>query len=87
MEFHPEEKDCRLVAEADSKGSGVDYLVTFDQTLIKRLASRSTVRIVAPSTCWTELAIPAGTRPAREPGPGHPLYGCQVVAGVNLLGD
>lgn len=64
--YHDEERDCRIVAEAEIGGLAV--LLTFDRTLRKRLDDRSpTVRVRYPSEYWGELQSQGDRLPITRP--------------------
>lgn len=70
--FHPDPKDCRIVAEAEL--GGIEVLLSFDRQFINRLR-HNTVSIVLmqPSDYWNILNIAPGTRPILSPHKSNPL--------------
>jgi hypothetical protein len=66
-------EDCQIVAEAELAGATV--LLTFDETLRKRLGLRARLPLLSPSEYWVKLAISRGALPVREPAMAHPLSG------------
>jgi hypothetical protein len=73
MDAHPEEADCRIVAEAEFLGANV--VVTFDKRMMNRLKSVAKVGVMTPSQLWERLAIPRGTPPKTTPHSRNPLAG------------
>lgn len=70
--LHKEEKDCRVVAEAES--GGLKVLLTFDIPLLKNLMNHTRgVALRRPSEHWTAMHIPRGERRVWEPHQTHPL--------------
>lgn len=71
--FHPNQKDCRIVAEAEL--AGLDIFLTFDRKLINKLNGRTqSLRIMESSQYWNKLDIPKGTPSKWLPHPTNPLY-------------
>ena len=71
--FNKEEKDCRVVAEAES--GRLKVLLTFDLRLLKNLVNHTRgVALRRPSEHWTAMSIPHGERPVWTPHQTHPLY-------------
>lgn len=71
LSLHPQEGDCRIVAEAEVMG-GTD-LATFDERLRRTLGDVARVRLLPPSALWADLAVARGTLPRLAPAPGNPL--------------
>ncbi len=71
MKAHPEEPDCRILAEAEDLG--LDTLLTYDRNFMKRLNSLSVVTLACPSAFWDSLSIPRGVRPVTVPSTTNPL--------------
>ena len=69
--FHPKEKDCRLLAEAEL--SNIDVLLTRDKKLRNRLKEHSKVEIVFPSDFIKRLNINHGGIPMYTPHETNPL--------------
>lgn len=66
------ERDCRIVAEAEC--AGLDVLLTFDVNLKKALVDRtSSLAIKSPSEYWQELGLPRGLEPKHAPAQGNVL--------------
>ncbi len=58
-QFHGQNRDCRIVAEAEV--GGLVILLTFDPTLRNRLGNRSpTLRVRFPTEYWGELMSARG---------------------------
>jgi len=72
LRYHPKEKDCRIVAEAEL--GGLMILLTFDRELLKNLGGKTQLYLVSPSERWRQLQIPYGTPPQWAPHPSNPLY-------------
>lgn len=71
--LHPSHiNDCRIVAEAEL--ARVDFLLTYDFDLLKRLAAHTGhLQLEKPSSFWTFLNLPRGTPPNWIPHSSHPL--------------
>jgi len=67
---HPEENDCRILAEAEM--CRVRVLLTFDKTMQRRLAPVANVEVVFPSVEWDRLAA-TSPRAISVPHPTNPL--------------
>ena len=63
--------DCRIVAEAEQHQAAA--VITYDQALIRRLGTHSTVPFLTPSQYWAQLAVPQGSTPRLIPAHGNPL--------------
>ncbi len=70
--YHPEAKDCRILAEAEL--GGIEVLLTFDSKLINRLRQNTiSIKLMRPSEYWQALSIPSGAQPAVAPHRTNPL--------------
>ncbi len=69
-------KDCKILAEAEL--SGCNILLTYDQTLLKNLRSKTqTLKLCEPSKYWNSIGINKGAKPVRSPHDTNPLA-CQT---------
>ena len=73
LRLHPDEDDCRIVAEAE--GAELRVLLTNDDKLLKHLTGATTLGIHRPEELWTALAIPPGAKPNKIPAFDNPLSG------------
>lgn len=64
LQDHPQEADCRVVAEAEAIGG--DAVLTCDHGLLQHLAGVVKIGLFRPSQFWTRLGLPRGRRPPRE---------------------
>lgn len=66
------EKDCRILAEAELGGCKI--ILTYDQDFIKKLHDKTHgIRIMKPSDFWHSLDIPKKSRPVTVPHHTNPL--------------
>ena len=70
-QFHTGSNDCLIVSEAEQVGHLV--LLSFDSTLVRRLAPRTAMKLSEPSDYWNGLSIPRGAKPDKVPHPTNPL--------------
>ncbi len=71
--LHRDMDDCRVVAEAELWR--MDFLLTFDDDLMKHLSHRTGYVVLAtPSWFWHFMKVLPGTPPTWTPHPTHPLY-------------
>jgi len=76
LDYHPDPRDCRVVAEAEC--AKVVVFLTLKREVLERLRTRvQSIAIEAPSAYWAKLKIPLGTPPNNPPAPGTPLAGVQ----------
>jgi len=73
MSFHPKNKDCQILAEAEAMD--ISSLLTRDNDFKNRLSSHTTIRIVYPSEFWNDLNIATGAKPKSSPRESNPLFG------------
>ena len=73
MSLHKREKDCQVLAEAET--ANMTTLLTRDHKFIQRLASATAVRMMYPSEFWRSQNVRAGSVPKWEPRESNPLYG------------
>ncbi len=73
LSFHKKEKDCQVLAEAETANMAV--LLTRDDKFIQRLSSATAVRMLYPSDFWQCQNIQPGSDPKREPSESNPLHG------------
>jgi len=71
QQFHPKERDCMVLAEAEAAQLAI--LLTFDFDFVDRLTGKSNVVLVKPLDCWKALGIPKGAPPKTVPHPTNPL--------------
>jgi hypothetical protein len=71
LRLHPEENDCRILAEAED--CGLSAVLTFDRRFRNRLSSASRVSLVKPSEYWQSLKIQKGAQPVIRPSEDNPL--------------
>ena len=64
-QFHRDEGDCRIVAEAED--AGLRVMLTFDSGFIANLSSNTVVALLRPLDFWNSLDIPKGSAPATKP--------------------
>jgi hypothetical protein len=74
MRFHECEKDCRIVAECEL--TEILTLITCDSRFLKRLKTKTRIRLCIPSEYWDLMAVPKGTRPKQVPHETNPLSKC-----------
>lgn len=70
-EFHADDDDRHILAEAEDIGSSV--LLTFDKPFIAHLRGHARLVLTRPAEFWDSLAIPAGSPPAKVPRFDNPL--------------
>jgi len=63
--------DCQMVAEAED--AGIRVLLTSDVNFISRLSASTSVKLLRPTSYWTSLNLPIGTRPRTLPHDSNPL--------------
>ncbi len=71
--FHSGVSDCRVVAESEARGCAI--LLTCDDALATRLASRAKLQILRPTAFWLQLDVSPGTPIKRTPSRSNPLSG------------
>jgi hypothetical protein len=71
LRLHPEENDCRILAEAED--CGLSAVLTFDTRFQNRLRSASRVILAKPSEYWQSLKIPKGAQLVTRPREDNPL--------------
>lgn len=69
--LHPDDEDCRILAEAEIGGAAV--LLTRDGDFRNRLADASAIAIRTPKDYWDDLGLPHGIQPKIRPHPSNPL--------------
>jgi hypothetical protein len=71
-QFHPRERDCRILAEAEELG--LDFVLTYDHDFWKRLTDKSPItKLIKPSVYWSNCGIVAGSPPKTVPHKTNPL--------------
>lgn len=71
VNLHPDEDDCRILAEAELGRASI--LLTRDEDFTKRLGDTSAIPIRTPSGYWEDLNLPQGAKPMVVPHPTNPL--------------
>jgi hypothetical protein len=74
IDYHPDPRDCRVVAEAEC--AQVKALLTLNADLVRGLSGRSEViSVVSPSEYWRAANVHRGAAPRHTPADGNPLVG------------
>lgn len=72
IDYHPDPRDCRLVAEAEC--AKVQALLTVNDALIRGLSGRiEAITVARPSEYWNSAHVLRGTWPQNTPAEGTPL--------------
>ena len=70
--FHPNKiNDCMIVAEAEA--GQIDWLISYDAELQRRLSPHTHIKILTPVECWKMVEIPRGSKPFLMPDPDQPF--------------
>jgi predicted nucleic acid-binding protein len=73
LQFHNQDMDCRILAEAE--GTGMNILLSYDNDFKRKLKQKAKgVSIISPSDFFSSLNLAPGTAPLLRPDPSNPLY-------------
>lgn len=72
VDYHPDPRDCRLVAEAEC--AKLEALLTLRPDLMKGMRGRAeAIGVMTPSEYWERAQVPRGAVPRIQPRSENPL--------------
>lgn len=65
QQFHPKERDCMILAEAEALQLAI--LLSFDFDFVERLKGKTTIKLMKPLDSWQLMGTPKGATPKTIP--------------------